>query len=76
LLPVLVVLPAMAQQADPRLLGETCAVIAQQRNSLADTAAVTEARRKLDADESAKLKQRLTDWEAYFRAYLGAVGAN
>jgi hypothetical protein len=54
---------------DKRELAEACAVVSQQRNSLADGLAVIEARRKL---ESADAARRVTDWEEYFKAYIGA----
>jgi hypothetical protein len=54
---------------DKRELAEACAVISQQRNSLADGLAVIEARRKIESADAAK---RVTDWEEYFRAYVGA----
>lgn len=46
-------------------------LVSQQRNSLSDAIAVAEARRKIEGEETAKTKQRVADWEAYFRAYVG-----
>jgi hypothetical protein len=54
---------ALAQQM-PRELTEVCSVITQQRNQLADQVALIEAKRKM-------AQERLVEWEAYFKAYVG-----
>lgn len=54
-----------------RLLSEACTLVSQQRNSLSDAIAVMEARRKIEGEEAAKTKQRVSDWETYFQAYVG-----
>ncbi len=60
---------------DQRLLTEACSLVSQQRNSLSDAIAVSEARSKIAGEEAVKVKQRVTDWEAYFRAYVGEPAA-
>jgi hypothetical protein len=62
---------AAQQPTDPKLAGETCALVSQQRNAVMDALAGSEARRKIDGEDAAKLKQRVEQWEAYFRAYTG-----
>jgi hypothetical protein len=47
-----------------RIISETCALISQQRNSLSDAVAVSEAKRKL-------AQERIEQWEFYFRSYTG-----
>jgi hypothetical protein len=70
---LLLLAPLVAHAADDkqRLLSEACQIMAQQRNSLADALAVAEAGRQIEAEDSAKMKQRLADWDAYFKAYVG-----
>lgn len=46
-------------------------MIGQQRNSLSDAIAVAEARRKIEGEEAMNLRQKLAEWEAYFKAYTG-----
>jgi hypothetical protein len=57
-----------------RLISEACAMISQQRNSLSDAVAVAEANRKIEGEELTKIKQRLAEWDAYFKAYVGESG--
>jgi hypothetical protein len=70
---------ALAQQrsmndpAQQRLTAEACALVAQQRNSLSDAIAIAEANRKIEGEDTTKVKQRVAEWEAYFRAYIGAA---
>jgi hypothetical protein len=47
---------------------EACTLIGQQRNSLSDAIAVSEARSKIATEAAVK---RNAEWEAYFKAYIG-----
>lgn len=62
----------MVDPAKQRLISEACAMIGQQRNSLSDGVAIAEANRKIEGEDAAKVKQRVSEWEAYFKAYVGA----
>lgn len=47
-------------------LMEACSIVSQQRNTVTDGLALTEARRRL-------AQERVEQWEAYFKAYTGST---